>query len=384
MLKWIDDLNTLLAVRLNLDDFDKVPYHFRNYNIESGRVTFKVEGEFEVDLTIADEDFDKQFWFIDFRFAFSPAPSKLSDGLRAFLERRVNEELLKDGLSGCYRFLHEYVLTHKINELKRQANELNRSSWTETLVVEPLDRALAIQYWSNRYSAKAPKSWILLGVHSSKKQNGRKDEKSTSFLSLHWYRDGKEIKDVDLPFDATTLSAESLLKTVIARHVEHILSTIHGKLAPAPRFMKRESAMVLQISRTEPIESALIMQLGCDEDVTLRIEPVTGLVSMNPHTQNTLRGELSLNSGNVDPAEEGVPCLEIIRRQYILDQLNRRGKCLGWATTTNPLQPDDIKMMLKTRETPNTFCFQRQGWDQKWYVMMALSLSGDEWWLFSV
>ncbi len=114
----------MLSVRLTLDEYDKIPFQFRDYSISSGRVTFKVEGEFEVDLTIADEDFEKQFWFIDFRFLFQPAPAELSDRVRQFIEKKVNDALATDGLAGCYRFLHEFVLTHKISEFYRQALDL--------------------------------------------------------------------------------------------------------------------------------------------------------------------------------------------------------------------------------------------------------------------
>lgn len=382
-LKWLDDLNTLLDIRLNLEDFDKVPYHFQNYTIESGRVTFKVQGEFEVDLTISKED-DEQFWFIDFRFAFSPSTSKLSEALMELLEAHVNDALLKDGLLGCYRFLHEFVLTHKINELKRQAIELNRGTWTNSLVVEPLNRALAIQYWNGRYPPAAPKSWIMIAINSGRRPNGAATPQITSHLTVRWYRDGKEMKDVELPFDTETLSAETLLKTAIARHVEYILSTIHSKLLVAPRFVKRESAMALRISRTEPIESALTMQLGCYEEVKLTIEPVTGFFALQPHTRSAMQGEHRLNHGGKDPAEDGVSCLELIRKVYLQEEVNRRGKCLGWTTVNNPLPADDIKQMVRSGESFYPVFFHRKGWRSDWFLMMTLSLSGDEWWLFEV
>ena len=384
-LEWFDELNTLLSIRLNLDEFDRIPDQFRDYSIGSGRVTFAVDDEFEVDLTIADEDPEKQFWFIDFRFNFSPAPSTLSDTLRAFLEAQVNEELAKDGLQGCYKFLHEFVLTYKINEIRRQAIELNYGSWTKTLTVERLNRALAIQYWTNRYGPKAPKSWIMLAVSSGKESPTKRGQPAMSHLVVRWYRDGKEIKGVDLAFDQTTLSAEKLLKAAIARHVEHILTTIHAQLRPSPRFAKRESSMVIDISRTEPLESSLAVQLASDETVTLRIEPVTGAVSMNPHTPYTHRGEQMLNTSGKNPADEGVTCLELMRKHYLNEQFNRRGKGLGWGTVANPLDLDNLRRMLKhkSKETPSTICFQRRGWPPNWYVMLALSLSGDEWWLFS-
>jgi mediator of RNA polymerase II transcription subunit 14 len=377
-------LNTLLSVRLNLEEFDKIPFQFKDYSIDSGRVTFKVDGEFEVDLTIADEDPEKQFWFIDFRFAFSPASEQLSEGLKTFLELSVNDVLSKDGLDGCYRFLHEFVLTHKIGELRRQASELTRDTWTNTLVVEPLHRALAIQYWSNRYGPTALKSWLMISVHSAAKSKGQVDPRSSSYLTVSWHRDGKEIKDVDLSFDVKELSVEKLLKAAIARHIEHILSSIHSKLLPTPRFVHGEAAMTMEISTTEPIDSYLTIQLNCYQDITLVIEPITGFFSLRPHARFSLLGEQRFNYGGKDPAEDGVACLEYVRRTYMVEEVNRRGKTLGWSTTNNPLSPEEIRRLIGAREVPVTICCQRQGWGADWFVMMTLSLSGDEWWLFEM
>ncbi|OLN88125.1 Mediator of RNA polymerase II transcription subunit 14 [Colletotrichum chlorophyti] len=384
-LKWIDDLNTMLSLRLNLDDYDKIPYQFRNYTIQSGRVTFKVKGEFEVDLTIADEDFTKQFWFIDFRFAFSPSASKPSNALVSFLEGHVNEILGKDGLEGCYRFLHEFVLTHKINELKRQALELSRNTWTGMLMVEPLNRALALQYWTTRYGPNGPKSWVMVAVNSAKKTNGQVDLKQSSRLVARWYRDNKEVKDVLLPFDVDNLCAEDLLKTVVARHVEHILSSIYSKLLAYPRFAKKEASMTLRVSQTEPMESSLSMQLSSRENVTLVVEPVTGFAAITPHTKYTLNGENRLNYGGKDPAEDGVTCLENIRWGYVIEEFSRRGRSVGWrALNKSPIGNEDIKQIIRTREVFQTVFLQRQGLGQDWYVMVSLSLSGDEWWLLEL
>ncbi|OHE99552.1 mediator complex subunit MED14 [Colletotrichum orchidophilum] len=383
-LKWIDDLNTMLSLRLNLDDYDKIPHQFKNYTIQSGRVTFIVKGEFEVDLTIADEDFNKQFWFIDFRFAFSPSSTKLSDALVSFLEGQVNEILGKEGLEGCYRFLHEFVLTHKISELRRQAIELSRSTWTGTLMVEPLNRALALQYWTTRYGPNGPKSWVMIAVNSARKTNGQTNSKHSSRLVARWYRDNKEVKDLFLPFDVDNLCAENLLKTAVARHVEHILSSIHTKLLSYPRFVNRESSLNMTISQTEPMESSLSMQLGSRDNVTLIIQPVTGFAAIKPHTKYSLTGESRLNYGGKDPAEVGVTCLENIRWGYVIEECQRRGRSVGWKTCKSPLGGEDIKQIVRTREAFQTIFLQRQSLDQSWFVMVSLSLSGDEWWLLDI
>ncbi|ROT35467.1 mediator of RNA polymerase II transcription subunit 14 [Sodiomyces alkalinus F11] len=384
-LKWVEELNTLLSLRLNLEDYDKIPPQFKDYTIESGRVTFKVRGEFEVDLTIADEDFEKQFWFIDFRFDFSPSSEKLSDGLMTYLEAQVNDILGKDGLQGCYQFLHEFVLTHKVNELKRQAIELVRSSWAVHLKIEPLNRALALQYWTNRLPPHAPKSWVMVAVQSGKrKKNGELDPKYPSRLVARWYRDNQEVSDIELRLNMEVISAEELLKSAIANHVEHILSTIHEKLITAPRFVKHETFMRLKVSPTEPLESTLEVQLGGSHKVTLMIEPVTGLVALQPHTRYALQGENRLNHGVKDVAKDGVNVLENIRWGFVMDEINRRGRSAGWTLAKSPIGNEDVKRLIKARDGYHALFFQRQGLGPDWFVMLSMSLSGDEWVLVRV
>ncbi|KAI0137031.1 mediator complex subunit MED14 [Xylariales sp. AK1849] len=384
-MQWVEELNTLLSLRLNLEDHDKIPYHFRDYSIDSGRVTFKVKGEFEVDLTIADEDFEKQFWFIDFRFAFTPASVELTDTLRFFLEGRVNEALEKDGLRGCYNVLHEFVLTHKVSEYVRQGLELARGSWVDTLKIERLNRAMSIQYWSNRYPPESPKSWFILGVHSGKKPGAIvATPKSTSHLSLRWFKDNKEVKDINIAFDDAHVSTEGLLKKVIARHVESMLSTIHGKLQSKGRFARREAALSLSISPDEPVESALKMQLGHDDYVTVRIAPTTGFFSMAPQTSPMSRGEGRLNSQPRDPTEEGLAVLEGVRCQYTSEEMNRRGRSMGWITCRAPVKMDELKPVLQTRDAFQPVWLKRRSWPLEWFVLISLSVTGDRWWLIEV
>ncbi|PHH87272.1 hypothetical protein CDD83_9107 [Cordyceps sp. RAO-2017] len=382
-LKWMNDLDTLLSLRLNIDDYDKIPHQFRNYDIGSGRVTFKVDGEFEVDLTIADEDFEKQFWFIDFRYAFGPAALSLPASLRGYLEGCVNEALSRDGLAGCYQFLHEFVLTSKINELKRQAMQLSRGAWSGTLTVEPLNRALAIQYWKSRTAVTGTKSWVLLGVNSGRKPNGVLDAKASSFIEAKWYRDNKEMKGNDIELDLENLSAESLLTHVVGRHIEFLLTSIHDKLLTAARFKNREASMALSVSRSEPAASCLSMQVGYDSRAILLVEPMTGVFAVKPHSKFTIQFEHQLNNGR-NLAEDGANCLENVRCAIMEDELNRRGSSMGWLTRKSPLTMEEIRSVTKLREWTRVIWLQKGGWHSSWFVAVFLGLGGDEWWLLEV
>jgi len=383
-LQWIENTNTLLSLRLNLEEHDKIPVHFKDYRVESGRVTFVVPGEFEVDLTIADEDSEKQFWFIDFRFAFTPAPAELSDLLRQYLEIKVNETLEKDGLRGCYNFLHEFVLTHKITEFVRQAFELSRHKWVDTLRVERLNRAMSIQYWANRHPPEGPKSWILLGVHSGRQPGKPSDSSTTSRLTLRWFRDNKEISDARIPLDDHDISAERLLKRVIGRHVKSTLGALYETLSSKGRFQQREASLQLNVVDDEPVLSNLQMQIGRKDMVIVRIAPTTGQFAISPQNNVTTRGENRLNMTTKDPIEDGVMTLENIRCYYTVEELNRRGKSTGWNVCKAPVKMDDIKPILNTRELFQSLWFKRRGWPEQWYLMLSLSLGGDRWWLVEI
>lgn len=352
-------------------------------------MTFTVAGEFDVDLTIADEDPETQFWFIDFRFLFSPSMSDLTPNLRFYIESKVNAALLKDGLPGCYKYLHELVLTHKISEFRRQAVELARGRWIEGVKVEPLNRSLCIQYWLDRFGRDGPKSWILLGVHSGRRKDGLPDAKSTSRLFIRWFRDSKEVKDAEIPFDDVDISVETLLKRVVAMHINHILTSTYDKLRKRPLFENHDAALSLSTSPSEPMESELKVQLTSKQHVTITIEQVTGRFTLSPASKVTWEHEWFLNNRCRDPANEAEEHLASLRCTTLADDISSRAMSVGWqklATVPPGVKRTDLNdVMPKTivKEFKQTRWYRRPGWSPDWLVVVTLSVSGDYWWLMN-
>ena len=378
----MEKLNTLLSIRLNLQEYDNTPLQFKDYTIKSGRVTFRVAGEFEVDLTIGDEDPEGRFWFIDFRFLFSPALFDMPAYLRYQVESIVNGVLPKDGLSGCYKILHEMVLTHKISEFRRQAVELAGGKWIEGVRVELLNRALSIQYWLDRFGKKGPKSWIILGVHSGRRKNGAPDPKETSRLFIRWFRDSKEVKDVNLQFDTVNISAESLLKAVIAKHVNHILTSTYEQLRAKPLFATHEASVSLSTSSDEPAESVLKVQVSSQEHVSITIEPVTGRFIFSPASPLITKTEHDLNFTSKEPAKDTYGHIENLRCFAVSADIIRHGSSLGWLKTLNPgFATDDLRSIVG-KHTAQITWLTRMGWSKDWFVAVGLGMSGEQWWLF--
>ena len=331
-----------------------------------------------MDLTIADEDVSKQFWFIDFRFACTPAATNLPDSLRSYLESCVNEALREEGLLGCYQFLHEFVLTYKINEFKRQALLLNKTFWTGNLKVEPLHRALAIQYWINQGPNGSPKSWVLIAVESSKGKGTH--AKHTSSLVAKWYRDNKEVPDAALVLDEENISAETLLRDVVSLHIEHLLRSIHDKLTSVPRFQNEEAGISLRTSRINPSASTLAMQVGNSNEVALLIEPATGSFAVKPHSKLALQQEHQLNN-SARQAQDGANCLEAVRCALIEDDISRKANQMGWVIKKAPIAAEKLRAATGLRDWTRAIYLQREGWEPHWCIVVFLGMSGDVWWL---
>ena len=339
-------------------------------------MTFRVPGEFEIDLTIADEDPATQFWFIDFRFLFSPTLQEIPYALRSHIENRVNAVLLEAGLPGCYKLLHEMVLTHKINELQRQALELSRGKWIDGIKVEALNRALSIQYWVDRYSKQGPKSWMILGVHSGRQRDGRPNPKATSHLFIRWFRDGKEIKDAEIFFDSVNISAESLLKTVIAKHVNFYLTTIYQQLESRPLFAEGEASLSLTKSTEEPAESLLKVQMTYREHLTVRVEPITGRFIFGPASMLIYSIENQFNHKSKDPARDAQGWIETIRHRIVDFDIASLAMSSGWRRVAMPSLPEDVMKSKFPKDTAQLAWFQRPSWKKDWFMVVSFSMGG--------
>ncbi|KAI0998614.1 Mediator of RNA polymerase II transcription subunit 14 [Podosphaera aphanis] len=383
MLKTLERINTLLSIRLNLEDYDKIPYHFKNFHIKSGRVTFRVEGEFELDLTIAEEAPEAQYWFLDLRFMFSPCLEQIGQGLRNYIESKLNALLLKDGLSGCYNVLHDIVLTHKISEFRRQALNLAKNRWVHSVKVEALNRSICIQYWADRFHKapkinKTPRSWIILGVHSGMPKNGRPDAKTTRRLGIRWFRENKEQKDVEIKFDENVISAEALLTIVASKHIEYILKSIFENLRAKQLFAKQSLSLSLSISTSDPASSELKVQLTAEHHLSIRIEPLSGLFIFQPPTRRFLDYQRRLNSLVTDPAGRTHEFIELLRYAVMYDSLLAHGWTSGWKSIRNP-GINNLEMKRVFTDAVQVHWFRKPDWAQDWYLAISMNMAGENW-----
>ncbi|KAF2803862.1 MED14-domain-containing protein [Mytilinidion resinicola] len=375
ILKLWRDGNVRCALRLNIHE--ELPRHLKQWKIGSGRVTFTVPGEFELDVATSTEDSSGPWWFVDLRFLFSPAPEIPDSFFRATLETQANAVLSASGLSGCFDFLHNLVLTHKIAILKAQAYQLTAGNWAGSIKVEPVRRSLVVQYWTE---LPGKKSWIEIGIVSGKPKNGKICWKGPTppQLSVRWFRQGLEVKESEISFDWDSLSMENMLRRVIAHHIGYMLETIRDRLVAAARggsTLKTE----VSTSDTEPSDCMLEVNLGTSAtSTTVLVDPVTGRFAMQPCTaiSASIEQKASATPDPISFISNTIPQILCASLQTAVD---KQAQLLGWAKPFMNIRTDSIKEAIKQDVVQHTL-FRARGWTQNWVLAGVFNLSGVSWW----
>jgi mediator of RNA polymerase II transcription subunit 14 len=376
LLRTLQDMNVTLATRLNLHE--ELPHHFNDFSITNGRATFRVPQEFEVDLSVADEDPSTPFYFIDIRFSFSPTPSISNERLRGQLEMRANVALASDGLKGCYEFLHNFVLTHKINMLRNQAFDLSREKWFNCLVIDLKKRVLIIQYWSGM---PGPKSWLEVGI-STGKQKSKRAEHATPQHAIRWFRRGKEVaNDEDaVRVDWQDLSAENILAAITAKHVSWLLTNIKDRMqVHAGTTSKLVST--LATSASTPDDCSLDLSLpGMRAPLTVRVADVTGKWSISPAMPLTVRAERALNlDHNADPATVLINLLCQLVQEIVAKAANLAGWTHIHRKSLVSMSPSVAALFGSGVMTRSIYSCS-PGWGESWALIATFSLAGEKWW----
>ena len=377
-LKMLRSINTQLTIRLRLHE--PIPPRLKNYSVSNGRVTFRVPNEFEVDLSIADENPSSQLYFIDFRFLFSPTPAAIPQGpLRDDLEARVNALLSHAGLKGCYEFLHNFVMSHKLNIFRHQAYRMSQANWSEQLKVEALHRSLIIQYWITRPGAK---SWIELGIRrrNAKRSSWLHEEEDEPHIGVRWFCTGKEVVDVPLIIDLGNLSVEAILKQIISAHTNATFKEIRTKLREGHLYSQRTLRLRHTRSTIEPAAISLSVQFTKSQSCSIIQEPVSGRMVLLPPSSLCSRAERELNS-LISPEKTAATCIANLRSAACCEEVERTLRCYGW-TVANSVRPNQDKMRHHFgRETLRASFFRKKTWDAQWLFAFTASLAGDSWWI---
>lgn len=370
LLRTLKDMNVTLATRLNLHD--ELPPYMQDFTVADGRATFRVPTEFEVDLSVADEDSASPFYFIDIRLSFQPTSGLLDDQFRNFLEGSVNEVLATKKLQGCYDFLHNFALTHKINILRNQASELIRGKWFDCVKVQHMRRSLIVQYWS---AVPGPKNWFEIGISSGKPKHGKSRRRTAPSLHVRWFRKGIEINEELPKFDWQNLDLEACIVQIVTEHCRGKLAQVADGLRA---LASQSNELKVDFEGFNGAAEDMYLSLGMPSlraPLEVRIEAVTGRFSLTPATQATAECERYLNT---DPNADASRAVAQLLCALAQERIGKQAELLGW----KPLQ-DVIGVRAHFGEgvLQRTLFSCSAGWGQKWAVGVSFGLMGMRWWI---
>ena len=373
-------LNTLLTIRLTTHE--EIPPHMEDWIVKSGRATFRVKDEFELDVSMADEDYASQLYFIDFRFSFSPGPRTLPDGpLRNYVEATINRILSREGLRGCFEFLHEFVLEHKLTILRNQAREMVRSRWVEDAKLCNSNRGIVVQYWLNR---PGKKNWIEIAVRSGKRENvGYSSEPPKSFIFIRWHRHGIDVPDHKIQLDPANVSLEQTLNEVIAHHTNWIFKNTKRMLKKHKIYSDDLLSVKHRAHIFNPKECSMKVQLSRDNTVTVTQDGISGYFILSPPSSIHSHYEMRLNNLK-DPVADAASQIGLLRCNSTIDRVDTLGRLFGWTYNTTFTANKDtmIRLFGSDKVRYNFYCIPH--WREDFLLAITTSMEGDRWWVIEI
>lgn len=378
LLKALRRINTLLSIRLNIEE--TIPFPLRGFSIRSGRATFRVKDEFELDLSIADQDPSSQLFFVDFRFIFSPAaPEVPMSRIRDQIEFKVNDLLRNKGLSDCFDFLHDLVLTHKLSILRQEATELARGHWSDHIRVEAVHRSVVVQYWIQRQGGK---NWVEIGVRRGKEKHARslQGPRPVPQIALRWFRAGKEVSEPSVDLSLGDLSLTYILQQVIAKHTSSIFAETTRALRAEALYGERLLKLKQSSSTKEPTEASLLVQLTTSKAIKIVQEPVTGRFAVLPASQLNTRMERDLNRLG-SPATDTTSRIATLRCVSVQSEFDVHARCAGWEPVRSLHLDRETMQRFFPDKTLRISFFRKKVWAPGWVLALTTSLMGDATWI---
>ncbi|RDW74736.1 mediator of RNA polymerase II transcription subunit 14 [Aspergillus mulundensis] len=372
-LRKLRKINRIISMRLSLHD--KIPYAFQKYRVHDGRVTFIVPGEFELDLSIGEEDAESQFFFVDIRFLFNPSPSVPAGRIFSELDIKINDILRSGGLPECFDWLHNLTLTNKISILTRQASEMSRSIWSNGLRIELLHRTLVLQYWASKPGTK---SWLEIGIRRGARKTPVGEPSSPS-LGLRWMRDGQEVGSDNIEFDTDNLSVDRLLRSAIALHISYTLSSVFSRIREKLLYSNGSLSLRAHLTSVEPSECELDVQLTASRRLRVAIEPLSGVVVLaaTPNTLERIDTDRNVDRPMIDDIVSRVGRL---RCAAAIEQVESQMKMLGFSS----ISPRNLGIDARSVFPANVLRFSFFGhrlWERTWLLAATSSMDGDNWWI---
>ena len=377
ILATLEELNLALCTKVVLHD--PPPSHLQNFHIRDGRITFTVLKEYELELSLADDDPASQYYFVDFRFLFFPCSEMPAGALSYDISVKCNSILREAGLEAVCDFLHDLTLTYKINVFYKQALSLSQGLWSSHLRVELVKRTLIIQYWASR---PGKKSWLEIGVVSGKPGLSKANSKPIPSLSVKWVREHQAVVNILFEFDHENLSIETILKQVLAFHINSIFDTVYERLAGNSLYLEGDLILEQLTSATDPKDCTIEMELARNDLITIMAEPISGSIVLRPLQKITIKTERELLH-SVKLADDITSKLLNLRAVVSERNMLRNAAAPGWQLShaNKPTLTQQRSLFTQQRSLLRSTFIRQSFWKSSSMLAATFTATVDSWWL---
>lgn len=250
--------------------------------------------------------------------------------------------------------------------------------WSENLRIEAVHRSLVVQYWLNRPGGK---NWMEIGI---KRQKGRtaahaRRKQDVPQIALRWFRGGKLVTDTHIEVETTVLSLENTLKQVIAAHTTKILQEMAVRIGDGLLYSERLLKLKYSGSRSEPLDTSLLVQFTPSKAIKMVQNPVTGRFALSPASPLYNRAEQALNA-LPNPGVEAPPRIAILRCTVAQEEVETFARGIGWEKA-NILDPGQEAVRRHFPRDASRFAFFRRPTWNSWVLAYTTSRMGDSWWI---
>ncbi|KAK7204994.1 mediator complex subunit MED14-domain-containing protein [Myxozyma melibiosi] len=351
----LHDLNVLLSLRLSSSK--GLPPQFRKFKIADGRATFTVDGEFEVDLGIASEEPNAQFFLIEFRFIFKPE-STVTPAIRMTLERVGNEILATKGMRELYDYLHNFTLSYKLLILNQQFGKLASGIWAGTLSIThfPERQVIVINYWTELPGRKSVAEFGILQAR---------------VLGVRWLP--RDFPHETFSIDQDDISAQKALSQMLIVHIQQLLHTIYTVFTASPIHSVLPNLIV-------PVDDLkLRIELTPSSTTYLTVEHLTGRMILQGSTDLIQSAEKTLNAQTDLNLAPQILCN--LRHLSVQREIEDFAKAADWEIVkVSNIRAEDIRQKYGTGVRQITTIRQRD-WIPAWFVVVTISDSAVNLWL---
>lgn len=377
LLKMLRQMNIILSIRLS--QIASLPPHLRGYIVKDGRATFAFPHEFELDITVGDENPESPLYFLDLRLNFASKDVTHLE-IKKFRDRigpQIDFLLASEGIAAACQFLNELVLTFKLNLLRQEAVTLAHSSWTDSLQVSQIQRTIVLQYWSSR---PGPKSWLEIGIASGDKIKDATsgEDHNWNRIAVRWFRQGQLQKAGHGLLDEQVLSVEGILAGVTSLHFRATLKDMYEELRTWPVYSHDLLTLDVSSSAADTTQSYMDLQMTANFSVRVTLEARSGLLQLHPPTAETVRCQGVLNAPIGQPMR--YDALDNLRGEIVAINLTAAARDARW---------DEVQLEggayrnLYDRLTglgkSRLKIFRPPGWSSNWMLVVCLNRHGDRW-----